>query len=142
MALIFCEGVTLLGTGIEESEVVLVSLDFLLQSLVAAHQAGALIIECIAALAGHLLDVALEVIQASAGDGDIQVFVEFVKDGMIFGIQFVFLLERYVTHLLVFLHQLLNFLLKSFTGLFGSLFQLGNNAAFLFQILTLHTACS
>ena len=63
---LFHQTVTLLAACVEEAEVVLISLNLLLELLKTANQTATLVVESILTTLGHVLKVVLEVVQATA----------------------------------------------------------------------------
>ena len=119
--------VAFLGTGIEESQVILVGLNLLLDSLILTEETGALVVKGILSTLSHLLQVLLEVVKTTLGNADIQFLVELIKNCVVLFIELVFLAERYMADRLILFYQLLNCLLDIVASLFSSSFQFLND---------------
>ena len=68
------ETVAFFTAGIEKSEVVLVGVDLLFESLVASHEPASLVIQCVHSSFGHILEVAFEIVKFAASHRDVEVY--------------------------------------------------------------------
>lgn len=68
----FYQAVALLASRIEETEVVLVGSNLAAQLVVAAQEFATLIVECIAAFLGNILQVVLEVVEVALCVGGVK----------------------------------------------------------------------
>ena len=108
----FYQVVSLLAGCIEETEVVLVSSDFIAQLVVAAQEFATLITECIAAFLGNILQVVFEVVKVALGIGGVKLLVGCIDSLMILFVDLVFLFERNVSDCAVLLGKIFEFLLE------------------------------
>ena len=136
------EAVALLRACVEESEVVLVGLNLLLELLEAASQASALVVESLFATLCHILDVSLEVVQTAALCRDVQLLVDAVEHFVISLVELVLLLVGHVSHLVVFLCERLHLLLRCLSSILCERLQLLDDALLLLEVGVLLVALS
>mgnify|MGYP006935996067 CR=1 FL=1 len=136
------KAVTLLRACIQESKVVLVSLNLLLQSLILTEQACTLVVESILTTLGYLLQVLLEVTQLALCSADVKILIEFVENSMILLVELILLFKWNMSNSIVLLNKFLYLFCQALTSFLCNSLQLLDNLQFLIQILAFLTTLS
>ena len=118
------KAVALLRTCVKETEVVLVSLNFLAQLVATTHQSSALRIEGILATLSHVLEVRLEVVKTATLGRHIESLVNLVEHSVILLIELILLLVRHMPHLAVFIDNSLHLVACQLGSILGKRAQL------------------